>query len=196
MLDRDSGSRPVRSVVALPGAEDRPEPSRDCRSHSRLDEIQGGFTERWDRPSVRAGERSHLGRARGRGACGDRGHHRKCDDSQPAGHLGRILEWHAVRHQWIEYGSVLQPCSTVRHPNFPTLERDHSKPFGSLLWLGTAVNPYGRNPSTDSDLAEGESVREHRIVGLPGPVLRWGNTPWSSSGAAGTFTMRSRYPTC
>ena len=63
------------------------------------DGLLGGFAGRRDQSSARAGSVSHGPLARWRGACRHGDRHREVAAQGSPGHLGRELEWHAIRHR-------------------------------------------------------------------------------------------------
>jgi arylsulfatase A-like enzyme len=104
-----------------------------------------------------------------------------------------VANWNGTQYatDWIEYDIAFSPRTTGRHPYFSTLEGNNSKPFGPLFKPGTAVDQFGRDQSTGPGIADGQSVWEHRVVGLsstaPGPLGKHGVV--FIGGTAGTFTI-------
>lgn len=104
-----------------------------------------------------------------------------------------IANWNGTQYatDWVEYDIAFSPNTPARHPYYSTLEGNNSKPFGPLFKRGTGVDQFGRDQITGPGIADGESVWEHRIVGLsstaPGPLGKHGVV--FSGGKPGTFTI-------
>lgn len=116
------------------------------------------------------------------------------DTAKPKDRLAvNIANWSGTQYatDWIEFDIAFSPAAMKRYPYYSTLEGNNSKPFGPLFKTGTGVDQFGRDQSTGPGIADGQSVWEHRIVGLsstaPGPLGKHGVV--FTGGKAGTFTV-------
>ncbi|TWU58383.1 sulfatase-like hydrolase/transferase [Rubripirellula reticaptiva] len=116
------------------------------------------------------------------------------DKAKPRDRLSiSLANWNGTQYatDWIEYDIAFSPNVSKRHPYFSTLEGNNSKPFEPLFKLGTGVDQFGRDQVTGPGIADGNSVWEHRIVGLsstaPGPLGKHGVV--FTGGKSGTFTV-------
>jgi arylsulfatase A-like enzyme len=104
-----------------------------------------------------------------------------------------VANWSGTQYatDWIEYDIAFSPETPKRHPYYSTLEGNNSKPFGPLFKTGTGVDQHGRDQITGPGIADGQSVWEHRIIGLagsaPGPLGKHGIV--FVGGQAGTYTI-------
>jgi arylsulfatase A-like enzyme len=104
-----------------------------------------------------------------------------------------IANWTGTQYatDWLEYDIAFSPGIPKRHPYFSTLEGNNSKPFGPLFKLGSAIDQYGRDQVTGPAIAAGNTIWEHRIIGLagtaPGPLNKHGVV--FTGGITGTHTI-------
>jgi arylsulfatase A-like enzyme len=116
------------------------------------------------------------------------------DKAKPGDRLAvTVANWNGFQYatDWIEYDIAFSPNTPERHPWFSTLQGNNSKPFGPLFKKGDGVDQFGRDQSTGPGIADGQSVWEHRIVGLastaPGPLGKHGVV--FTGGTPGTYTI-------
>ncbi len=99
------------------------------------------------------------------------------DEAKPGDRLAiSVANWSGTQYatDWIEFDIAFSPGTPARRPWFSTLEGNNSKPFGPLFKRGDGVDQFGRDQTTGPGIADGQSVWEHRIIGLsstaPGPL--------------------------
>jgi arylsulfatase A-like enzyme len=116
------------------------------------------------------------------------------DKAKPKDRLAvNIANWNGTQYatDWIEYDIAFTPHSSKRLPFFSALEGNNSKSFGPLWKPGTGIDQFGRDQSTGPGIADGQSVWEHRVVGLsstaPGPLSKHGVV--FTGGTPGTYTI-------
>jgi len=116
------------------------------------------------------------------------------DKAKPSDRLAiSVANWSGSQYatDWIEYDVAFSPGKSARHPWFSTLEGNNSKPFGPLFKRGDGVDQFGRDQTTGPGIADGQSVWEHRIIGLastaPGPLSKHGVV--FNGGKPGTYTI-------
>jgi arylsulfatase A len=104
-----------------------------------------------------------------------------------------VANWSGTQYatDWIEFDIAFAPGTPARHPWFSTLEGNNSKPFGPLFKRGDGVDQFGRDQTTGPGIADGQSVWEHRIIGLastaPGALGKHGVV--FNGGKPGTYTI-------
>lgn len=104
-----------------------------------------------------------------------------------------IANWGSDQYatDWVEFDIAFSAEQPRRRPCYSPLEGNNSKPFGPLFRPGTGVDQFGRDQMTGPGIADGNSVWEHRIIGLSstasGPLGKHGFL--FTGGTPGTFTI-------